>query len=184
MATVSAPAKRARRLRPAPLWLSLLLAFLAYFLLDFSLRLFYGSMSNVSLWAAVGVHAAVVGHDDGDRCAAAANGPAHLPAGHVRAVCAAGHHELRALQADGHVLFLCRPCLCRRRRAVYQRVLLPSEERRVVQSRRLHGHDALRRDLHAEGAPWPPRPDRGRRAGGRVRGGHRRCPQCAGVPGR
>ena len=51
MATVSAPVKRARRLRPAPLWLSLLLAFLAYFLLDFSLRLFYGSMSNVSLWA-------------------------------------------------------------------------------------------------------------------------------------
>lgn len=51
MATVSAPAKRAQRLRPAPLWLSLLLAFLAYFLLDFSLRLFYGSMSDVSLWA-------------------------------------------------------------------------------------------------------------------------------------
>ena len=51
MATVSAPIKRARRLRPAPLWLSLLLAFLAYFLLDFSLRLFYGSMSDVSLWA-------------------------------------------------------------------------------------------------------------------------------------
>lgn len=51
MATVSAPAKRAQRLRPAPLWLSLLLAFLAYFLLDFSLRLFYGAMSNVSLWA-------------------------------------------------------------------------------------------------------------------------------------
>ena len=51
MATVSAPAKRARRLRPAPLWLSLLLAFLAYFLLDFSLRLFYGAMSSVSLWA-------------------------------------------------------------------------------------------------------------------------------------
>lgn len=51
MATASAPVRRARRLRPAPLWLSLLLAFLAYFLLDFSLRLFYGSMSNVSLWA-------------------------------------------------------------------------------------------------------------------------------------
>lgn len=51
MATASAPAKRAQRLRPAPLWLSLLLAFLAYFLLDFSLRLFYGSMSDVSLWA-------------------------------------------------------------------------------------------------------------------------------------
>ena len=51
MATVSAPAKRAQRLRPAPLWLSLLLAFLAYFFLDFSLRLFYGSMSDVSLWA-------------------------------------------------------------------------------------------------------------------------------------
>ena len=51
MATVSAPAKRAQRLRPVPLWLSLLLAFLAYFLLDFSLRLFYGSMSDVSLWA-------------------------------------------------------------------------------------------------------------------------------------
>lgn len=51
MATVSAPVKRARRLRPAPLWLSLLLAFLAYFLLDFSLRLFYGSMSDVPLWA-------------------------------------------------------------------------------------------------------------------------------------
>lgn len=51
MATVSAPIKRARRLRPAPLWLSLLLAFLAYFLLDFFLRLFYGSMSDVSLWA-------------------------------------------------------------------------------------------------------------------------------------
>lgn len=32
-------------------WASLLLAFLAHFLLDFSLRLFYGSMSNVSLWA-------------------------------------------------------------------------------------------------------------------------------------
>lgn len=51
MATVSAPVKRVRRLRPAPLWLSLLPAFLAYFLLDFSLRLFYGSMSDVSLWA-------------------------------------------------------------------------------------------------------------------------------------
>ena len=51
MATVSAPVKRTRRLRPAPLWLSLLPAFLAYFLLDFSLRLFYGAMSNVSLWA-------------------------------------------------------------------------------------------------------------------------------------
>lgn len=51
MATVSAPAKRAQRLRPAPLWLSLLPVFLAYFLLDFSLRLFYGSMSDVSLWA-------------------------------------------------------------------------------------------------------------------------------------
>lgn len=51
MATVSAPAKRAQRLRPVPLWLSLLPAFLAYFLLDFSLRLFYGSMSDVSLWA-------------------------------------------------------------------------------------------------------------------------------------
>ncbi|MBD9243111.1 MAG: LTA synthase family protein [Clostridiales bacterium] len=51
MATVSAPVKRVRRLRPAPLWLSLLLAFLAYFLLDLSLRLFYGSMSDVSLWA-------------------------------------------------------------------------------------------------------------------------------------
>ena len=51
MATVSAPVKRARRLRPALLWLSLLLAFLAYFLLDFSLRLFYGSMSDVPLWA-------------------------------------------------------------------------------------------------------------------------------------
>lgn len=51
MATVSAPVKRARRLRPAPLWLSLLLAFLAYFLLDFSLRLFYGAMSDVPLWA-------------------------------------------------------------------------------------------------------------------------------------
>lgn len=51
MATVSAPAKRVRRLRPAPLWLSLLPAFLAYFFLDFSLRLFYGAMSNVSLWA-------------------------------------------------------------------------------------------------------------------------------------
>lgn len=51
MATVSAPVKRVRRLRPAPLWLSLLPAFLAYFLLDFSLRLFYGAMSNVSLWA-------------------------------------------------------------------------------------------------------------------------------------
>lgn len=51
MATVSAPVKRARRLRPAPLWLSLLPAFLAYFFLDFSLRLFYGAMSDVSLWA-------------------------------------------------------------------------------------------------------------------------------------
>ena len=51
MATVSAPVKRTRRLRPAPLWLSLLPAFLAYFFLDFSLRLFYGAMSNVSLWA-------------------------------------------------------------------------------------------------------------------------------------
>lgn len=51
MATVSAPVKRVRRLRPAPLWLSLLPAFLAYFFLDFSLRLFYGSMSDVSLWA-------------------------------------------------------------------------------------------------------------------------------------
>lgn len=51
MATVSAPVKRARRLRPAPLWLSLLPAFLAYFFLDFSLRLFYGAMSNVPLWA-------------------------------------------------------------------------------------------------------------------------------------
>ena len=51
MSTVSAPVKRARRLRPAPMWLSLLLAFLAYFLLDFSLRLFYGAMSNVSLWS-------------------------------------------------------------------------------------------------------------------------------------
>lgn len=51
MATVSAPAKRAQRLRPAPLWLSLLPAFLAYFFLDFSLRLFYGAMSSVSLWA-------------------------------------------------------------------------------------------------------------------------------------
>lgn len=51
MATVFAPVKRVRRLRPAPLWLSLLPAFLAYFLLDFSLRLFYGSMSDVSLWA-------------------------------------------------------------------------------------------------------------------------------------
>lgn len=51
MATVSAPAKRVRRLHPAPLWLSLLPAFLAYFFLDFSLRLFYGAMSNVSLWA-------------------------------------------------------------------------------------------------------------------------------------
>lgn len=51
MATVSAPVKRARRLRPAPLWLSLLPAFLACFFLDFSLRLFYGAMSNVSLWA-------------------------------------------------------------------------------------------------------------------------------------
>lgn len=51
MATVSAPTKRAQRLRPAPLWLSLLLAFLAYFFLDFSLRLFYGAMSDVSLWA-------------------------------------------------------------------------------------------------------------------------------------
>ena len=48
MATVSAPVKR---VRPAPLWLSLLPAFLAYFFLDFSLRLFYGAMSNVSLWA-------------------------------------------------------------------------------------------------------------------------------------
>ena len=51
MATVSAPAKRAQRLRPAPLWLSLLPAFLAYFFLDFSLRLFYGAMSDVPLWA-------------------------------------------------------------------------------------------------------------------------------------
>lgn len=51
MATVSAPVKRVRRLRPDPLWLSLLPAFLAYFFLDFSLRLFYGAMSNVSLWA-------------------------------------------------------------------------------------------------------------------------------------
>lgn len=51
MATVSAPVKRTRRLRPAPLWLSLLPAFLAYFFLDFSLRLFYGAMSNVPLWA-------------------------------------------------------------------------------------------------------------------------------------
>lgn len=51
MATVSAPVKRVRRLRPAPLWLSLLPAFLAYYFLDFSLRLFYGAMSNVSLWA-------------------------------------------------------------------------------------------------------------------------------------
>ncbi len=51
MATVSAPVKRVRRLRPAPLWLSLLPAFLAYFFLDFSLRLFYGAMRNVSLWA-------------------------------------------------------------------------------------------------------------------------------------
>lgn len=51
MATVSAPVKRVRRLRPAPLWLSLLPAFLAYYFLDFSLRLFYGAMSDVSLWA-------------------------------------------------------------------------------------------------------------------------------------
>ena len=51
MATVPAPVKRVRLLRPAPLWLSLLPAFLAYFFLDFSLRLFYGAMSNVSLWA-------------------------------------------------------------------------------------------------------------------------------------
>ena len=51
MATVSAPVKRVRHLRPAPLWLSLLPAFLAYFFLDFSLRLFYGAMSNVPLWA-------------------------------------------------------------------------------------------------------------------------------------
>lgn len=51
MATVSAPVKRVRHLRPAPLWLSLLPAFLAYFFLDFFLRLFYGAMSNVSLWA-------------------------------------------------------------------------------------------------------------------------------------
>lgn len=51
MATVSAPVKRVRRLRPVPLWLSLLPAFLAYFFLDFSLRLFYGAMSNVPLWA-------------------------------------------------------------------------------------------------------------------------------------
>ena len=75
--------------------------------------------------AAVGVHATVVGYDDRDRCAAAADGAAYLPADHVRAVCAAGDHELRALSADGHVLFLCRSCVCRRRRAVYQRVLLP-----------------------------------------------------------
>lgn len=51
MTTVFAPVKRARRLRPDSLWLSLLLAFLAYYLLDFSLRLFYGNMSNVSLWS-------------------------------------------------------------------------------------------------------------------------------------
>ena len=134
--------------------------------------------------AAVGVHAAVVGYDDRNRCAAAANGAAYLPAGHVRAVCAADDRALRALSADGHVLFLCRSCVCGRRRTVCQRVLLPPEERRVVQSRRVSGHDALRRDLHAEGAPRPPRPDRGRRAGGRVRGGHHCRPQCTGVPGR
>ena len=122
--------------------------------------------------AAVGVHVTVVGYDDRNRCAAAANGAAYLPAGHVRAVCAADDRALRALSADGHVLFLCRPRLCGRRRAVYQRVLLPPEERRVVQSRRVSGHDALRRDLHAADARWPPRRDRGRRAGGRVRGGH------------
>ena len=36
---------------PGPAVASLLPAFLAYFFLDFSLRLFYGAMSNVSLWA-------------------------------------------------------------------------------------------------------------------------------------
>ena len=77
--------------------------------------------------AAVGVHAAVVGHDDRDRRAAAADGPAYFPAGHVCAVCAAVRCALRALSAQRHVLFVCRSRLCRRRRAVCQRVLFPPQ---------------------------------------------------------
>ena len=186
MATVSAPAKRAQRLRPAPLWLSLLLAFLAYFLLDFSLRLFYGSMSNVSLWAWQPLVFTLLW--SGTMTAIAAL----LPRTGRRIFLLITFVPFALLAITNCVLYqLTGTCfsfadlaLCRRRRAVYQRVLLPSEQRRVVQSRRLHGHDALRRDLHAEGAPRPPRPDRGRRAGGRVRGGHHCRPQCTGVPGR
>lgn len=118
--------------------------------------------------AAAGVHPAVVGHDDGDRCAAAADGAAHLPAGHVRAVCAADDRALRALSADGHVLFLCRPRLCRRRRAVCQRGVFSPQGGAVAEHRRVSRADALRRDLHAADARWPPRRNRGRCAGRRM----------------
>ena len=111
MATVSAPVKRVRRLRPAPLWLSLLPAFLAYFLLDFSLRLFYGAMSNVSLWAWQPLVFTLLWSGTMTAIAALLPRTAYLPAGHVRAVCAADDRALRALSADGHVFFLCRSCV-------------------------------------------------------------------------
>ena len=122
--------------------------------------------------AAAGVHAAVVGHDDRDRGPAAADGQAYLPAGHVRAVCAADDHALRALSADGHVFFFCRPRLCGRRRTVCQRGVFSPQGGAVAEHRRVSRTDALRRDLHAADARWPPRPDRGRCAGRRMRSGH------------
>ena len=134
--------------------------------------------------AAAGVHPAVVGHDDGDRCAAAADGAAHLPAGHVRAVCAADDHALRALSADGHVLFLCRSRLCWRRRAVCQRGVFSPQGGAVAEHRRVSRADALRRDLHAADAHWPPRRDRGRCAGRCMRSGHFCRAYHADAPGR
>ena len=122
--------------------------------------------------AAVGVHATVVGYDDRNRCAAAANGAAYLPAGHVRAACAADDRALRALSADGHVLFLCRSRLCGRRRTVCQRGVFSPQGGAVAEHRRVSRANALRRDLHAADARWPPRRDRGRCAGRRMRSGH------------
>ena len=129
MATVSAPKSSARGRAPCArprCGLSLLLAFLAYFLLDFSCVCSYGSMSNVSLWAWQPLVFTLLW--SGTMTAIAALLPRtgrriFLLVTFVPFVLLAITNCV-FLPADGHVLFpLPTLRMRRRRRAVYQRVL-------------------------------------------------------------
>lgn len=186
MATVSAPVKRVRHLRPAPLWLSLLPAFLAYFFLDFSLRLFYGAMSNVSLWAWQPLVFTLLW--SGTMTAIAAL----LPRTGRRIFLLVTFVPFALLTIAHCVLYqLTGTCFS------FADLAYAGDGARFVSAAYFHlkvgqwlsiavclALDALRRDLHAADARWPPRRDRGRCDGRCMRSGHFCRAHHADAPGR